>query len=266
MIELPTKISKIEAINPENLLLFGLEKIGKTTELSKLPNHLFIDLERGTRFIECQKISVPENKGPVGKFQWVKDVARTIMDKGRPYDYVIADTLTELDEWSEWVGTFKYMNSVSGKNFNRYTEDNVTEGKEVGDMLPFGHPDYLSVHTLAQGFGYQWSRNEMIEMYNLLSGLGKICTIFVCHVADKVVESKKEGKDIVVKEIALTGKVKSIISRKVDGVGYLFTKDGQMNISFKGSEDRAGGIRGEHLRSLRDYEGPLDWNQIFINQ
>ncbi len=268
MIELPTEISDVEVINPRNMILFGLPKIGKTTILSKLPNHFIGDLEEGTGFIKCRKLKVPKHLGPVGKFKWVKEVAEKIKADGYPYDFVIWDTLTEADEWSEWVGTLKYMNSLQGKNFNRYTkEDHPNDQDKWGEKLPFSHPDYESVHSLKEGYGYRWSRDAMMELYNEISDLGKICTIFVCHVTDAVIgskeEVKKEGKDIVTKQIALTGKVKHNVARKVDAIGYIFNKDGEAWISFKNDEEKVGGIRGEHLRSLQGYEGPLDWNKIF---
>lgn len=268
MIELPTEFSEIESINPRNMILFGLPKIGKTTILSKLPNHLIVDLEKGTGFIKSRKLKVPENLGPVAKFKWMREVAESIKANNYPYDFVIWDTLTEVDEWSEWVGTFKYMNSIQGKNFNRYNEnDHPKDNEKWGEKLPFNHPDYASVHTLKEGYGYRWSRNEMMDLYNDICDLGKVCTIFVCHVTDAVIgskeEVKREGKDIITKQIALTGKVKDNVARKVDAIGYLYNKEGEINISFKNNEDKVGGIRGEHLRSLQGYEGPLDWNKIF---
>ena len=30
------------------------------------------------------------------------------------YDYLVIDTITKLDEWAEWVGTYNYMKSPPG--------------------------------------------------------------------------------------------------------------------------------------------------------
>jgi hypothetical protein len=52
-IVLPTEVAPPLRIIPENLIIFGLPKCGKTTELAKLPNHLLIDVERGSKYVAC---------------------------------------------------------------------------------------------------------------------------------------------------------------------------------------------------------------------
>ena len=69
--------------------------------------------------LPVKAIQPPSDKGPVGKMQWLKALGQQLIDDGKPFDYVIIDTLSEVNEWSEWSGTYKYMNSVQGKSFNR---------------------------------------------------------------------------------------------------------------------------------------------------
>lgn len=254
-IELPKQETKAERVNPYNMVIYGLPKSGKTTAVVELPNHLLIDYEEGSKFVNGVKIAPPEGLGPVAKFKWLKDVAAEIRAAGKPYDYVIIDTFSQIDEDSEFTGTFRYMNSVQGKGFNRADKGGV--------MLKPDDPNYSSVHTLPEGFGYRWSRSEITDMYQTLSGLGKICTIFITHVADKFLASKSSNTEVVTRTLALTGKVKDIIARKVDCIGYLYNEDGKTMISFKGNEDRIGGIRAKHVVG---YEGPLDWSKIFITE
>lgn len=252
-IELPKEVTKAERVNPENMIIFGLPKVGKTTELVKLPNHLLIDYENGSKFVDGVKVSPPEG-GPVSRFKWLKELAAQIREAGRPYDFVIIDTFSQIDEDSEWNGTWKYMNSVQGKKFNR-------ENGEGTPMLKPSDINYNSVHTLPEGFGYRWSRNETTDMYELLAGLGKICTIFVVHVADKFLAQKTTNTEVVTRTLSLTGKLKDIIARKVDAIGYLYNEEGTAMVSFKGNEEKIGGVRAKHIIG---YEGPLDWNKIFI--
>jgi len=255
-IVLPTVATPIQSVNPKNLLLFGLQKCGKTTALSKLKGCLIIDTEvEGTEFVEALRLKVPMNAGPVTKMTWLKDVAKAIRAAGCPYDYVAIDTLTEVDEWAEWSGTMAYMNSIAGKNFNR--------NPATGVMLPPTDVNYESVHTLPNGYGYRWSRQEMTEIYELFQSIGKVCTIFVCHVMDKNVVSKLTNSEVKTMDISLTGKVRDIIGRRVTGIGYVYNKGGELMISFKGNEDKVGGIRSEHIRG---YEGVLDWDKIFIKE
>lgn len=252
-IVLPTGIRKATHINPRDAVLYGKPKVGKTTALSKLKNALIIDLEQGAAFLDAMVIEVPQEKGPVGKWLWLKELAKTIVEGGKPYDYVCIDTLTKLDEWSEWYGTYVYQNSIAGKKFNR--DDN-------GVLMKPNHPDYQSVHTLPNGAGYRYSRDAMMDMYETLRYLGKVCTIFICHVADKMV-GEKAGEMIMSKDLALTGKLKDILARAPDVLAHVWNEDGKMMISFAGNDEKIGGMRANHLKG---YVGELDWSKIFIKE
>lgn len=210
-----------------------------------------IDLEKGAAFVDGMIMEPPDSMGPVGRWQWLKQLAKTIVDAGKPYDYVAIDTLTQLDSDSEWVATYQYMNSIIGKKFNR--DDN-------GVMMKPDNPNYESVHTLPNGAGYRYSREAIIDMYNTLRYLGKICTIFVCHVADKMV-GEKNGEQIMTKDLALTGKVKDILARAPDALANVWNEEGQLMISFAGNGDKIGGMRGNHIQG---YIGKLSWEKVFI--
>jgi hypothetical protein len=262
-IVLPTEVAPPLRIIPENLIIFGLPKCGKTTELAKLPNHLLIDVERGSKYVACNRLMPPEGLGPVAMFKWVKQVAKMIRDANRPYDYVVVETISFLDELSEWVGTRNYMNSVQGKKFNRYPDlgDDRKPHPKAGQLIPFGDPDYESVHDMGKGYGYRWSRAAMTEILNELKGLGKIATIMTCHTAEKQIVSKLTNTEVAATDLSLTGQVRQIFSRDVDAIGYVYNKTGQLHISFKGNEERIGGMRG--ASHLQGYDGPLDWGMIF---
>lgn len=255
-IVLPTGIEKASRTNLKNWVMYGLEKSGKTTLLSKLPGCLIIDTEGGTDYTDALKLVMPQDYGPKSKRQWLKDVAKKIKDEGRPYDHVAIDTFSELDTFSEWWGTTDYMKSNIGKSFNR------VDGVE----LKYGHPDYLSVLT-TKGTGdfspgYKWMRDAMLDMFDTLTNLGRISTIFVCHVTDKMV-AKEVGKEVMTKDLALTGKVRSIVSRRVDATANVWSDKGQMMISFVGNADKIGGVRAPHLTG---YSGPADWSKIFVEE
>ena len=265
-IVLPTEKTKPKAVNPRNLLIYGKEKSGKTTAVSKLPNCLIIDVEDGTGFIEGLIMQPPAGMGPVSRFKWLKDLAKSIKEANQPYDYVVIDTISQLDIEAEWVGTWDYMNSIAGKNFNRATTPNgdviIDPNTKKSIMLPPTDPEYQSVLTLGQGYGYRYTRNAIMDIFDSLKNLGKICTIFVCHVADKMIALK--GKDeVMIKDLALVGKTRDILPRLVDGTGNVWNEDGQFMISFKGNDQQLGGIRATHLVG---YAGPLDWDKIFIKE
>ncbi len=252
-IQLPTTITKATQIVPKSLILFGLPKSGKTTGVATLPNSLLIDVENGSDFIDATKIKVDPELGPVGKFNWLKDVAREIKAQGHPYDFVVIDTLSYLDEISEFVGTYDYCQSIQGKKWNRDANGTIRTPED---------PEYQSVLTMGEGYGYRFSRNAMTKLFDELKNLGKISTIFIVHVADKYVLSKQSNQEVRVMDLSLTGKLKHIFSRDVDGIGYVYNKDGKLQISFKGGEERTGGIRG--ASHIQGFEGELDWNKIFL--
>lgn len=252
MIELPKEVKKDVSKNVQSMIVYGLPKCGKTTALSKLKNCLIVDTEKGSAFVEgTYVVNVPEEKREVGKFKWLKELAQKIKDEGRPYDYVVIDTFSVLDVWAEWVGTWNYMNSSQGKNFNR---------NKKGEIVDRDSPDYESVLTLGQGYGYRYTREAILDIFEALKGLGKICTIFVCHVTDKMI-NKNGSLEVMVKDLALVGQVKNILPRDVDAVANIYNEEGKIMISFVGSENKVGGVRAKHLIG---FKGELDWDKIFI--
>lgn len=211
-----------------------------------------VDLEYGSDFVDCLKLQPPRTLGPVGLFNWTKAVAAKIKADGKPYDFVCWDTLSRMDELSEWVGTWDYMNSLQGKKFNKGAD---------GKHLKYKDPDYISVLQELGQNGWKWVRDAMTDLIDDLRDTGKICTIFVCHVAEKMVVSKETNTDVRAIEIALTGKLRNIFCRDVDAIAYVYNKDGELQVSFKGNQEKMGGMRGcDHLQG---FEGKLDWKQIF---
>lgn len=250
-IKLPKEVTKAERVNPQNMIIFGQPKVGKTTALVQLPNHLLIDYENGSKFVDGIKIAPDEDMSPSEKIAWLKQVAASIKEAGRPYDYICIDSLSLIDENCEVQGTLKYMNTVQGKSFNR---------DDKGNKLDEKHPDFQSVHTLPNGYGYAWSRAECVDIYDTFAGLAKICTIFVCHVSERFV-LKSGNSEVLTKQLSLTGKVKDILCRRTDAIGYVYNEDGKIMISFESDSDKIGGIRGKHIAG---YNGPLDWSKLFI--
>lgn len=246
-------------VNMESCIIFGREKCGKSTFLSQLENALFIDTEYGTNLLKVKALQPPTNLGPVGKMKWLKDLGQQLIDDGKPFDYVIVDTLSEVNEWSEWSGTYKYMHSVQGKSFNREKDE---KGLIIKDkMLTPDHIDYQSVHSIPEGYGYRWSRDEMMDVFNLYLKVAKKCVIFVCHVEDKFITQKEQTDIVILKQLALTGKIREIFPRKVDATGYLYHDKGTLKINFSSSEERTGGTRAKHLINYNDV---ADWSKIFI--
>lgn len=264
-VEEPIDEFQVESSDPEDnmgsCILFGIEKCGKTTALSQLKNCLIIDTEKGTNKVKCEnRIQVPEDLGPVGKMKWLEKLANKLISEGKKYDYAAIDTFTKVDEWAEWSGTYRYMNSIQGQKFNRVKDEkgNAIKG---GEFVDPSSDDYESVHNIGEGYGYRWSREDSLRVFEKLMNIANKCVFFVCHVEDKYIAQKENVEVLAPKQLALTGKLRHILPRKVDGIGYIYNDNGTIKINFTGSEERVGGNRCKHLQG---YNNVLDWSKIFI--
>jgi|TARA_R100000030_G_scaffold82453_1_gene65261 Cdc6-like AAA superfamily ATPase len=230
--ELPKTVVKASRKSPKNMIIYGSPKIGKTTALSKLKNCLIIDLEAGSDMVDALKIKVNSLKelGEVGK---------QIIKEGKPYKYIAIDTITKLEEWCEDEGKKIYMQTPMGKNF---------EQKNPG----------ASVLSLPNGAGYLYLRiayKKWIERLNKLADH----VILVGHLKDKMLE--KKGKEVAVKDLDLTGKIKSISCTNADAIGYIYREEDKTMVSFD-TVDLAAGTRCKHLQGKTM---PLQWSEIFID-
>jgi len=244
-----------------SIILFGKEKCGKTTSLSKLKNCLIIDTEYGSLNVPALSITPPEDNGPVGKMNWLRRVGNKLIEDGRKYDYVAIDTLSEVNDWAEWSGTFKYMNSLQGSSFNRVRDAKGVPIKN-GPFLEFTDINYQSVHSIPEGYGYRWSRDEVMDIFNLFKNAAKKCVIFVCHVEDKYIPTKDNTEMVMPRQLALTGALRNILPRKVGAIGYVYNDKGVVKVNFAGTDDKLGGARAQHLIGYNDV---LDWSKIFID-
>ncbi len=215
------------------MIIYGPPKIGKTTVLSQLEGCLIIDLEAGSDMVDALKVQANNLKelGEIGK---------EIIKQGKPYKYIAIDTISKLEEWCEDEAKKLYMTTPMGKNF---------ETKNPG----------MSVLSLPNGGGYLYLR---IAYKKWLDRLNKLAdhVILVGHLKDKQLE--KKGKEVAVKDLDLTGKIKQITCANADAVGYIYREDDETMISFNSLEDVTAGSRCAHLKGETM---PLEWSNIFID-
>lgn len=247
----PNEVIPAALINPRITLLYGEPKSGKTELCLQLPNSLLLDLEDGSDYAAGTKIKV-------NNLQELNDIGGEILKAGRPYDYIIVDTATELESWCEADATVMYKNSIVGQNFK-------------GE----------SVLSLPKGSGYHWLRMSYGKWFNALRNLPKKGLIILAHVKDKMIVDKK-GREVSSSDLDLTGKLKQITCSKADAIGYLFRKsNGQINngvvgediwVSFN-AQDINTGNRPKHLQGeilLSKIVDPriekivVAWDKIFL--
>jgi hypothetical protein len=246
-IKLPTKVIKSTMNNPAVTLNYSPPKAGKTTLLSKLDNCLIIDLEGGSKYVDALKIEV-------NSLEDLQKVGKQIVTSGKPYKYVAIDTITKLEELCVGLAKQMYQASPMGKNF-----DDKNEG--------------ISVLTLANGAGYGWLRQAFELWFNKLQKLADH-VIFIGHIKDKFIE--KKGKEVMAKDLDLTGKLKQITCAKADAIGYLYRgDDSELILNFKSAEEINCGARPAHLKGqeivIAEYDAKKNdlinvaWDKIFID-
>ena len=233
MSKLPKKKVKASRKSPKNMIIYGAPKIGKTTVLSQLDDCLIIDLEQGSDMLDALKVQVNSLKelGEIGK---------EIYTEGKPYKYVAIDTISKLEEWCEEEGKQIYLKTPMGKNF---------EQKNPG----------MSILSLPNGAGYLYLRMAYKKWIDRLNTLADH-VILVGHLKDKMLE--KKGKEVAVKDLDLTGKIKQITCANADAVGYIYREDDVTMVSFDSLGDVVAGSRCEHLKGRTM---PMEWSNIFID-
>lgn len=259
---LPKTAIEPTQIDPTTLLLYGSPKQGKTTVASKLTTDF---AKEGKALLITNEVNGADFNKSVrhyvenpSEFEAAVREAIKMRQEGDGYDFIIYDTVTKLDEWSEIIGTYKYMKTAQGKNFNKglkHTDDK-----------------FESVHTLPNGAGYQHSRNVMNTWYSMMIKSAPHI-IFIAHIKDKFIATKN-GDTVTEKELSLTGKVKDTWASRVDALAYFSRKDNEGFLNFKqGNTSRLQGGRCNHLVdtikiSQKDQEGSTIqtfWESVYVN-
>ena len=233
IMELPTKKVKASRKSPKNMIIYGAPKIGKTSVLAELDDCLIIDLEDGSDMVDALKVKVDN-------LTELAEVGKAIFSKGKPYKYIAIDTISKLEEWCEAEGKKIYMKTPMGKNFDQ---------KNPG----------MSILSLPNGAGYLYLRMAYKKWIDNLNKLADH-VILVGHLKDKMLE--KKGKEVAVKDLDLTGKIKQITCANADAVGFIYREDEKTMISFDSMDDVTAGSRCAHLKGKTM---PLTWSEIFID-
>lgn len=265
--ELTKEVRSPKSVNPRIQIIYSVPKAGKTSIISQLPNHLILELEPGGADYVTGRVQ--EIYKPT---EFNAAIDAILSSKEKVCDYLIIDTITRLDEWSEVVGTYNFMNKSQGKKFNRELDKS---GQPIESKKIF-HTDarFETVHSIGQGYGYAHSREVMVNWYDKLLEMianDKVqYIILLAHVKDKLVESKN-GDSVESIDINLTGKVKSIYASKVDAIGHFYREDGKGYISYDNEYKVVCGGRCTHLdgsilisekqpdKSIKTY-----WENIYI--
>lgn len=245
--ELPSGPVKATRISPKIFIVYSVPKVGKTEELSKLPECMITDAEGGAAGYECLRVSMNRSEDVIAFKQAVeaKAVADAAVNKTKvvfPYKFIAMDTIDMFEEFAEISATRLYKESVIGQKFT---------GR--------------SVLELPNGGGYYYLRNELTRMINLMAG---ICPhlIIVAHVKEKLLD--KNGEQMKINDISLTGKMGSIVCAMADAIGYMYRNEskehrGELWISFETYESTVMGARQKYLAGQKF---PFSWDRIYPDE
>lgn len=242
-IKLPTKVIQSEVKNPKLMIIYSPPKTGKTTLLSKLENNLIIDLEEGTKYLDALKMNIAD-------LNQLQSAGAAIVKAGKPYKYVTIDTITKLEEMCLSVAKSMYQQTPMGKTF-----------------------DGNSILELPQGAGYFWLRQAFTMWLGKIKKLADHI-ILVGHIKDKFIE--KKGKEVMAKDLDLTGKLKQIVTSDADAIGYLYRGgENELVLNFQSSDEITCGARPSHLKGreivMAKYDSEANdvtdvaWNKIYLD-
>lgn len=110
-IELPKTKKPAEKQDPKNLLIFSKPKQGKSSALAELPGALCIDLEDGGYdYIDAVKIKA-------NSVSDIKEICKAIKEADYPYQFIVLDTITALEEMVKPLALKLYTDTVAGSKF-----------------------------------------------------------------------------------------------------------------------------------------------------
>lgn len=220
MVKLPTKPVPATSTNPKFLILFGRPKAGKTSAIAQLENNLIVDLEGGSTFIDAMAVQA-RTVGDLG------EVAQAIRAENQKvghnvYKHITIDNATRLEEICLSYACTLYKQTPMGRSYTG-----------------------TDVRTLPNGSGYLYIRQAVRKVIDMFR---ELCDEFILigHVKD--VQIEKDGQELNEMALDLVGKLGSIVCGEADAVGYMYRKENETHISFKGGDGTIKEARAPHLR------------------
>lgn len=262
---LPSAPVEAVATNPRILLVISKPKIGKTPIAALVPNSLLINLEgRRADFVTAMKMDANS----------VSDIAQIgslIIKAGRPYQTLIVDTTSALEEMCIPYGETLYANTGQGKNwFARGTDGKILIGADGLQVPGEGRLKYGGLLNMPDGQGYGWLREAFFKIIAYLETLAPQL-ILMGHIKDIMLD--KNSSNVSSIEVDLFGKTKGILARKCDAMGYMYRKGNQNIISFKSNDEQACGTTSHHLSGKEIVISQMDkttgkitafWDRIYL--
>ena len=259
MFEYPKKARQPLRKMPKTLLIQSFSKVGKSTIAAGLTT----DFRPGKSCVvslgeEGSYDNHTVNEIKIEKMSKFEAQLNDMIEK-QPYEFVIFDHLSKFDEWTETLGTLEYMNTAMGKSFNYIPADNWngtgTKPKGPGykkDPSKYHSPlskSFRSVHTLADGAGYRFSRECGKRLYHKMKKCAPY-VIFIGHIKEDRFSKDDSGKITKSQFLDVTGGLGRYICKDIDALCTLSRKKDEGFLSFKtGHSDLSAGCRYDYLEN-----------------
>ena len=262
---------------PRTLLVQAFSKVGKSSIAANLTTQFakgescVVSLGKEGSYDNHEVTEINVDK--MSQFEALLDD----MIKEQPYEFVIFDNLSVFDEWSEVLGTLEYMSGAQGKSFNLKARKSNPEARGPGFSqrpdLYFNptNTEFETVHTLAQGYGYRWSRSTGIRLYNKMKQVANH-VIFIGHIKEDRYTKDDSGKVTKSEFLDVTGGLGRYICKDIDALATLSRKKNEGFLSFKtGHSDLSAGTRYHYLENqtikisekLEDGTIQTFWSEIY---
>lgn len=124
-IKLPTTKLPAATQDPQNLIIYGLPKIGKTTVLSTLDDNLILDFESGSKYVSALKVEINSLKD-------FAEVYKALKESEHKYKFITIDTVTALEEFVKPLALKMYRDTPAGAN---YTGDILQAPMGIGQRM-----------------------------------------------------------------------------------------------------------------------------------
>jgi hypothetical protein len=215
MIVLPISNRPPVSQSPAVLLLYGPAKVGKTSSVVQLEDNLIFDLETGARLLSGLIVDVPQitRDENIGSLDLLREYYKQLKHNGN-YRYITFDTIDVLEDL--------FINEVSLKN----SVDHISD--------------------LAYGKGDALLREAFFQLVDAFKNLGcKI--ILIAHRHRSIIG--ETSAEVIIRELDLRGKMRNMIMGYADAIGYMYSTNGSLLVSFKTAEneDIAAGSRCPYL-------------------
>lgn len=219
------KVTKA-SVSPHRLFLYGKPKVGKTSAVAQLPNHLIIDTEvkgdYGDNLIGGTSYCDGANSVVVDGLAMLKEALDYLEANKTKYDYVIMDTIDHIEQWCN---------------------DSVCRKFKVNHIGDIPH-----------GKGWHLARTQVMAIVEQFAKASKHF-ILIGH--------QKDGHDdegIQVEKINLTGKLKVHLCSIMDGVGRITREEDKLMVDFRTGVHTDAGCR---IPTLAGQFVELKWDTIY---